>query len=299
MIEVLFGESEAGSMQAAKNKITGGKVNGPTSVWMAGEKTPPSKPFSGWIEGTSEEVICLGFMLDIGNIREPVDSSYRKELIYSMYAQNQWEQDEEIEEELKKLADIYTTELKRLIKYLDNGEPVRIWYSDAPYSRCGLYSLSQILRKYENEISVVKLPEHIVQGKEIFSYQSWGDVSAEEFAGFLPYEKILSQEEVRMYAGLWSDLVEDNSPLRAVINGKVISVPEDFYDFLIWKCLKNVPIKEARLIGDILGHSQLGVGDWWYARRIEYYISQGRISVIQDSENKYARVISQPLEMQS
>ena len=295
MIEVLFGESEAGSMKAAKNKITGGKVNGPTSVWMAGEKTPPSKPFSGWIEGTSEEVICLGFMLDIGNIREPVDSSYRKELIYSMYAQNQWEQDEEIEEELKKLADIYTTELKRLIKYLDNGEPVRIWYSDAPYSRCGLYSLSQILRKYENEISVVKLPEHIVQGKEIFSYQSWGDVSAEEFAGFLPYEKILSQEEVRMYAGLWSDLVEDNSPLRAVINGKVISVPEDFYDFLIWKWLKNVPTKEARLIGDILGHSQLGVGDWWYARRIEYYISQGRISIIQDSENKYARLISQPL----
>ena len=32
MIEVLFGESEAGSMKAAKNEITGGKVNGPTSV---------------------------------------------------------------------------------------------------------------------------------------------------------------------------------------------------------------------------------------------------------------------------
>lgn len=141
----------------------------------------------------------------------------------------------------------------------------------------------------------MKIPEHIVQGKEIFSYQSWGDISAEQFAGFLPYERILSQEEVRMYAGLWSDLVEDNSPLRAVINGKVISVPEDFYDFLIWKWLKNVPTKEARLIGDILGHSQLGVGDWWYARRIEYYIGQGRISIIQDSENKYARLISQPL----
>lgn len=32
MIEVLFGESEAGSMKVAKNEITGGKVNGPTSV---------------------------------------------------------------------------------------------------------------------------------------------------------------------------------------------------------------------------------------------------------------------------
>ena len=73
MIEVLFGESEAGSMKAAKNEITGGKVNDPTSVWIAGENTSPSKSFSGWIEGTPEEVICLGFMLDIGNIREPVE----------------------------------------------------------------------------------------------------------------------------------------------------------------------------------------------------------------------------------
>ena len=101
MIEVLFGESEACSMNTAKNKIVIGKVNGPVSVWMAGKKTPPPRPFAGWIEGTPEEVICLGFMMDIGNIREPMDSSYRKKLIYSMYAQNQWEQDEETEEELK------------------------------------------------------------------------------------------------------------------------------------------------------------------------------------------------------
>ena len=94
-----------------------------------------------------------------------------------------------------------------------------------------------------------------------------------------------------MYAALWSELVEDNTPLRAVVNGKVLSVPDDFYDFLIWKWLKDVPLKEARLIGNILGYSQIGIGDWWYARRIEYYIEQGKICVIEDSEYKYARII--------
>lgn len=291
MIEILFGESEAGSMKAAKNKIVIGKVNGPASVWMAGKKTPPSKPFTGWIEGASEEVICLGFMMDIGNIKEPMESPYRRELIYSMYAQNQWEQDEEIEKELKNAGDVYTKELYRLKDFLDHGEAVRIWYSDAPYSRCGFYSLCQILKEYENEISVVKLPEYITREKEIVSYQSWSEVSAEEFAGFLSYEKSLSREEVCMYAALWSELVEDNTPLRAVVNGKVLSVPDDFYDFLIWKWLKDVPLKEARLIGNILGYSQIGIGDWWYARRIEYYIEQGKICVIEDSEYKYARII--------
>lgn len=281
MIEILFGDSEAGSMKAAKNKIVVGKVNGPVSVWMAGKKTPPQNPFTGWIEGTSEEVICLGFMMDIGNIKVQMDSPYRRELIYSMYAQNQWEQDGETEEELKNAGDVYAKELYRLMEFLDHGEAVRIWYSDTPYSRCGFYSLCQILKGYENEISAVKLPAHIVRENCIFSYQSWSEVSAEEFAGFLPYEKALSKEEVRMYAMLWSELIEENSPLRAVVNGKVLSVPEDFYDFLIWKRLKNVPLKEARLIGDILGQSQIGVGDWWYNRRIEYIIlNRGRFVLL-------------------
>ena len=107
----------------------------------------------------------------------------------------------------------------------------------------------------------------------------------------MPYEKPLLKEEVRLYATLWSELAEENAPLRAVVNDKVLSVPEDFNDFLIWKRLKNVPLKEARLIGEILGQAQIGVGDWWYARRIEYYIKQGKICVVEDSKNKYARMI--------
>ena len=291
MIEVLFGESEAGSMKAAKNKIVIGRVDGPTSVWMAGKKWPPERPFAGWVEGTAEEVVCLGFMLDIGDIKEPVDSLYRKNLIYSMYAQDQWEQDEATEEELKQTADIYVKELSRLKSFLDNGETVRIWYSDAPYSRCGFYHLCRMLRKYENEIRVVKLPEYTVREKSITIYKNWGEVAAEEFAGFLPYEKKLSKEEIRLYGLLWSELADDNSPLRAVINGRVLGVPEDFYDFMIWKKLTDKPVKEARLIGDILGCFPISVGDWWYAKRIEYYIRQGKIRVVEDSKNTYGRII--------
>lgn len=292
MIEILFGDSEAASMKAAKNKIVIGiNADGPTSVWMAGKKTKPERPSAGWVEGTGEEVICLGFMLDVGNIKRSVDSLYRKELIYSMYAQNQWKQDEEMERELKNTGKVYAKELLRLQRFLDDGEAVRIWYSDAPYSRCGFYHLCSFLKKYENEIRVVKLPEYVVREKSISLYQNWGEVAAEEFAGFLSYEKNLSKEEVGLYSISWSELVEDNSPLRAVVNGRVMGVPENFYDFEILGRLTYEPIKEARLLGNILGYSRISVGDWWYARRIEYYIQQGKIRVVEDSENKYARMI--------
>lgn len=291
MIEVLFGESEAASMKAAKSMKIVGYVNGPTSVLVTGKETPPERTFAGWVEGTSEDVVCLGFMLDIGNIKEPIDSPYRKNLIYSMYAQNQYVKNPEIDQELKLTGEVYLNELLRLKEYLENGETARVWYSDTPYSICGFYSLCQILQKYKNEIHIVKLPEYMVRKTSIISYRNWGEVSAEEFAEFLTYERVLTKEEVRMYAQLWTELTEDNSPLRAMINGKVTGVSEDFYDFLIWKRLTRKPIKEARLIGDILGCFQIGMGDWWFARRIEHFIQQDKIKVINDSENKYARVI--------
>ncbi len=294
MIEVLFGDSEAACMKAAKNKIVLGKADGPTSVWIAGKKKPPKREKCGWVEGTSAEVICLGFMLDIGNIKENIDSVYRKKLIYSMLSNGQWEADEEINEELLRTGDCYLKELSRLKKCLDDGEPIRIWYSNAPYSICGFYHLCSILQKYENEIYVVPLPEYQKQTDSIVLHSNWGEVSAEEFAGFLYNEKILSMEEIRMYAMMWDGLKKDNSPLRAVINGKLMGVPENFYDFLIWKRITTEPTKEARIIGDILGKNQIGMGDWWYANRIDYYIGQGRIKVMEDDRNKYARTICLP-----
>ena len=291
MIEVLFGESEAGSMKAAKSTVIYGKTDGPTSVFIAGKKKPFERNFSGWVPGTAEEVICLGFMLDIGDIREAVDSPYRKDLIYSMYAQEQWGKDNEMDAELRQAGDYYVNERNRLEKYLEDGEAVRVWYSDAPYSRCGFYSLCELLLNYENDVRIVKLPEYRVQTNAIVSRQNWGEVAAEEFAGFLPQEKKLAKEELRMYSYLWNGLREENSPLRVVVNGKLISVREDFYDFLIWGSLTEKPIKEARLLGNILGHYQISVGDWWYAKRIEHFIEQGKIKVTTDSENKYARMI--------
>ena len=190
MIEVLFGDSEAGSMKVAKNTIITSKIDGPTSVWIGGKKKPPERENCGWIEGTTEEVICLGFLLDIGDIREDVGSEYRKHLIYSMYVQEQWGRDEEMNAEIMTLCDRYCSEMERLRTYLADGATIRVWYSDAPYSRCGFYHLCANLQKCRNEISAVKLPEYKVRSdNSIISYKNWGEVAAEE----LPENRLRKQ----------------------------------------------------------------------------------------------------------
>lgn len=297
MIEVLFGESEAASMKAAKSKVVRClKSDGPISVWIAGKKGKPeeasaSRKFSGWVEGTAEEVVYLGFQLDMGDILQEPVSHYRSSLLYSLYFQEQWGA-EEAPEELRELLEQPGRELKRLMQFLDQGEKIRIWYSQAPYSICGFYHLCSILSQYPNPVEGVRLPEYRCGLHTITSYQSWGEVAAEEFAGFLQDSRPLSREELRLYALHWRELQQDNSPLRAVVNGRVMGVPEDFYDFLIWREIGQEPEKQARIIGRILGHSRIAVGDWWYAKRIQEFLDQGKLKVIRDSERKYERMIA-------
>lgn len=73
------------------------------------------------------------------------------------------------------------------------------------------------------------------------------------------------------------ELQHENSLLRAVVNGKLVSVPETLYDTFILRELSTLEdeFKEGILVGQVLGKYQLGIGDGWIALRIEQFIKDG------------------------
>ena len=263
MIEVVFGESEAGAMKAAIQN-----------------------------EKSESDVICLGFALDIGDIQKPVTGEYRAKLLYNLLYQKQWGADREMKSELKKIGNTYSEEFSRLREHLDNGEPIRIRYSSAPYSLCGMMWLCSELGSSRSTVSAVSLPRVTVRGNTTVIYSSWGDVEPSGLGLFHDWERVLSPAEITAYARHWAKLKYENAPLRAVVNGSLVSVPASFYDFLILKDLGDRPVQEALLIGKILGENQLGIGDWWYSRRIDKLIEQNRIKIIENSPRKYERLIA-------
>lgn len=266
MVEVLFGESGAACMKIAIEKEV--------------------------ISGSADKVICLDLMLDIGDIKEKVDSYYRQNLIFNMYTQNSYDNSEDTLKEIQKVGKQYKDEQNRLINYVLKGEPIRIWYSNAPYEMCGLYYICDLLKDIATEIFAVKLPEYIKIDDVVLSYQYSEEISPEQFSTLISYEKRISEIEIKMFSNNWMELVKDNSPLRVVVNGQLIGVNDNFYDNLIYKHLGYEPIEEVRLIGNLLLRYQLGIKDWWYASRIEYMIENNRIKIIEDSDNKYKRLIS-------
>ena len=292
MIEVLFGESEAGSMKCAKSMKSLCRSDGPVSVIG----NPPAHMLSPkeWIPvpGTPAEVIGLPFLLDIGDIQTPVDSACRLELIQSLHIENSWTDSQAFQESLKEEIRGYFQSYRRFSSLLKDIKEVRIWYSYAPYSLCGFYWICSELEHTDCAVHTVELPHHCTRdGHSLQRFRNWGEISHDQFSIFLSLQKTLTDTERAMYAGVWKDLKEDNSPLRAVINGELTGVPEDFYDFFIRKELTETPVKEARLIGNILGRYPVLQSDLWYASRIERMIQTGEIRVLEDTPKKYARVI--------
>lgn len=263
MIDILFGDSAAGGLKCARE----------------------------YSEELKNEVYCLGFMADIGDISGSMFTEFRANLLCKMLYQEQWGADPEMEDALNSLGAHYTKEAAKVKRAVKRGEAVRVWVSSAPYSMCGMLWLSGLLAKYKAEVYAVELPKISVNDNSLTRSTGWGECEPEYFVKCLPLARRVSQIELSANAMEWQRLKKENSPLRAVITDRVVSVPASFYDFLIWKYLGNKPINEAMLIGRILGENQLGVGDWWYAQRIEHYIKKGRILVIDDNEQKYARVI--------
>jgi len=174
------------------------------------------------------------------------------------------------------------------------GEKLRIWYSDQPDERCGLYWLIAQLPHCEGEITCIRLPEFTYQRNTMRHWSSCGELSPWEWHRLLPLEKRLPALLRRHCAAKWKELEEENAPLRAVINGEVRSVPEDVYDFYIRReiAIADPEFHEARVIGAVLGKYDLRVSDLWIHGRIEKMVRSGELEAVTQPEDIcYRRVL--------
>lgn len=256
MIEVLFDESEAGSMRMAKSMKR---------------------------RGDGGNVVEMTFHLDIGEIKMGLTSEARKKQYVEYFDVCQWrDADQHPQREIG--WSYLVSEVERLKSCAAKGEPIRIWYSDAPYSLCGFYQVCTILQDYDCPVSVVKLPEYVHRGGPDFViYKSWNEVDHKEMLDFAFDEKRLTKYDLEYYGGLWARLQRENASLRAVINGRLISVPDDFYDFLIENRLQERPFREVELLGHVVS-TQLNAPESWIMERIHKMIDDGRL-VAFDDEN--------------
>lgn len=290
MIEVLFTESAAGSMQYAKSlKHTIGEA---TSVFLiTDDGSEPSEEEvrkaqeeaeerrRKWLEkavpmeGSARDVVCLPLALSMGDISEPL-SDRRAEYLQSMVLIS----GDGFAGIGRTMMQTARDGMEKVLEAVRKGGPIRVWYSHNPDELCGFCHLMAQLPQ-EADIRVVELPEYEVKETSVITYTGWGEVDPGALAAFLPRERKLTEPERRHFAFRWNQLARENGPLRAVVNGRLMTVGVDFYDHFILTEIGRAEeeFHEARLVGNVLGKYQLGIGDWFIAMRIEEFISRGML----------------------
>jgi len=290
MLEVVFSDSAKGAMKVAKNYNKGNVLGG--AIGYMGKqpsKIELAKQFEGEaIGGSSNDVVCIGCNLDIGDIANGIDSKERKNEFIRVFGSVEF-----TDNEVERFFNSQREDFERLLAAAKNGKPIRVWKSGTPFSACAFAFLCNALRNTECKISVISLPEYWKTSDTIQSCADWAELPPGQFYRFLPLEREISDIEKRMQSNLWDDLKAENAPLRALVNGKLISVLEDFYDHII---IKNIPDQEfvmAQLVGTILGKYSLGVGDGWYALRIKKMIAENKLEIVadKDASHPYGKIL--------
>ena len=110
-------------------------------------------------------------------------------------------------------------------------------------------------------------------------YIGFGEVEPEFFGEFANKSKKMPYNIIIHMAEHWRALRKENASLRAVINGKLVSVSENIYDkYILYEIdLQPPEFYEASVIGSVISKYQFGIGDDFIARRIEKFIGDGTL----------------------
>lgn len=294
MIDIVFSDSACGSLKMAQHYGEGEySMIGSVIVSCPDGRQPTEEEIEQarqeideqqrrkWnnaapLGGNSEDVFGFNLVLSIGDISEDIPSTKRQKVIehlWSIYPQIE-------EEHVEGLFVHVKAALKQIFDRAASGEDIRMWYSSCPDDICGMYWFISRLQaeQYSGKIFMVELPhwESDEVGK-ITSKVSWGEVEPQEWGRYLPLQKEATSEFCQSCAECWNELQAENAPLRAVFNGKLVSVPETIYDSFIEREIEaeGEEFNQATVIGHVLGRKRLGISDSWIALRMETMIESG------------------------
>lgn len=297
MIEIVFTDSACGSLKQAQNFGKGEYHAGCIGVFVSHDdgteatqaeidealREAEARQRSAWekavpLGGQPGDVFGLSLGLSFGDIRDPLSVDARLEAFQTLFSF--W--DPEIEADMRDLIRQTAEDLAQIRRRIAAGEDARIWYSDVPDELCGFYWLMDRLRDLPDghgTLYAVKQPQFWESGDEIRSFSGWGCIELGEFYRYTGLAAPVSDQMRRHYANIWREIQEENSLIRAEINGRLRSAPEDLYDRYIQQEIDAQPeeFREAMVIGNVLGKYLPGISDGYLHYRIETMVQAGKL----------------------
>lgn len=195
-------------------------------------------------------------------------------------------------EEISDLEESYKKFYKEISKITDK-DIIYLWYGECSSDMCGMmYTLELLKEKIEN-MYFVNVSEKIYEGENIiYTYRSVSEITIEKLKEFINIKRKIEYQEYNDLINKWDLLKNDNSILRIFASGKVQSVDEDYFDINILKYTENEFRKCARIVGNVMGYSEMKISDdYIFWRIIELIKSEmleykGKLGIMREMEIK-------------
>lgn len=126
--------------------------------------------------------------------------------------------------------------------------------------------------------------ERAAKGGKV-KYSIVGEMETGAAAYFYKRRRQLTATEQAALLTEWKRMQDENAPLRAMVDGKVQSVSEDFYDEIILSCVPEEESAAANTVGRALGKlDETGnrVSDMLIFARVRALGAAGRITIVKD-----------------
>lgn len=182
---------------------------------------------------------------------------------------------------------LYKQGLKHLSEIRD-GEQLIIWICENAAEQCGLRIISHMLKDRDVElvtINTYKAMCDYTKHRDIsIEIRHTGECNAEQLVHFLESHYCPISKEMRERLE-WQgeELIQSRHLARSWKEGEIIHELETKDDFFILECAKRIHhemgssefMLVARLIGEVIGHSEQPLSDAWIEYRIRSLVSSG------------------------
>ncbi len=241
--------------------------------------------------GKREDIIGISFDLSQDDISSEIclENCPRKDFIRSIYSFDRHNIGIDMEESIGEFWSNCIDDLEKIKSY---PPEIRVWLDSTPEAQCGLLFLADLLKESQTVIHIVELPKQIVrEDNTIIEYRGWGEIEPERYGTFINGQRVLSRKNILDLANRWQQLKSENSPLRVIENGLIISADINYYDDLIRKEFPKDSCGIAYIIGRGLGKQKIPTGDVFIAKRIQEFIRVGELEVISNYNDEFYSTI--------
>ena len=237
------------------------------------------------------KTLSLSSGLNFGNISFSTTSACRKEVIRKIFYTDQWtsNQKKENEDNLDSYWLQYLEDYQFFLNDLKTGLPIRIWCTNSPGALCDFLYVLYKCRDKKNPISIIDLPPYSKR-TQYGPLISWQKICPGDISKYY-HERILSYEQKISLCKKWEQLVNENTLLRVIVNGQLVSVSEDFYDPIIYGFMTSEPFKVSEFILDFMSAHLFCDNDFIISERIKYFVSCNKVSVLKKSDRFYDSIL--------